>query len=561
MSMINWHQDLFRDLTHICEISLLDREERTATDLQRYTRSLAEWRSIAHYPNLVSNLYLARTNAAGSELLRYNAVNGHFQSEAWTARFLVLKQELARARGTGPADVGTVPDHDHRPISRLPIANAFYPVRLQGWQFEPNIPALMYRLQDQGDHLSPAKWIVVELNQDVLRNNVFPDLARRHFQGTDGLDFQVAVVGGSPSHVIYSSDANFGQQPIPDADGVLNIFGRPEAGTPESSVRVFQKPPTSTGLSNVLDIPWFPVFSAQPPEQDWQLLVRHRRGGPLGPFVVEMRNRNLAVSFVVIVLLVASLGTLLITTRRAQSLARLQMDFVTTVSHELRTPLTAISAAADNIARGVVDGKQHMIQYGSLIQNQTRRLSSLVEQVLLFTAMRQGRQWYALRAVDVQEIVSTSLTATSSLPQFSQFTFETDVEANLPRVMCDPALLSQCIQNLISNALKYSDTGKWVGISATLNQATNEVEISVMDRGIGIAPDDLPHIFEPFYRSQSVVLAQVRGTGIGLAVGKNIAEVFHGRLTVKSSLGKGSTFTLHIPCAVSEQNHADGAVR
>src|SRR5580704_75760 len=126
MSMINWHQDLFRDLTHICEISLLDREERTVTDLQRYTRSLAEWRSIARYPDLVSNLYVARTNAAGSELLRYDAINGHFQPEAWTTRFLVLEQELAQVTDTKTANVATVPDHDHRSVSRLPIANAFY---------------------------------------------------------------------------------------------------------------------------------------------------------------------------------------------------------------------------------------------------------------------------------------------------------------------------------------------------------------------------------------------------------------------------------------------------
>jgi signal transduction histidine kinase len=115
-------------------------------------------------------------------------------------------------------------------------------------------------------------------------------------------------------------------------------------------------------------------------------------------------------------------------------------------------------------------------------------------------------------------------------------------------VIGDAALLSQCVQNLINNALKYGGKEKWLGISAHFDPTLHEVDIRIADRGIGIASDDLPHIFEPFYRSPSVVSAQVRGTGLGLALAKNIAEVMKGRLTVRSSLGKGSTFTLRMPC-------------
>jgi two-component system, OmpR family, sensor histidine kinase SenX3 len=240
---------------------------------------------------------------------------------------------------------------------------------------------------------------------------------------------------------------------------------------------------------------------------------------------------------------------LVITARRAQSLAKLQMDFVTTVSHELRTPLTVISLAADNIVRGVVSGKQHLAAYGSLIQTQAHQLSALVEEVLLFAATRQGRQSFAFQPVDVSEIVKTTLVNGPALAPSSQFKVEQDIEPDLPPIVGDAGLLSQCVQNLINNALKYGGTEKWLGISVHFDPTVREVEISIADRGIGIGSDDLPHIFEPFYRSPSVVLAQVHGTGLGLALAKNIAEVMKGRLTVKSSLGNGSTFTLRVPCA------------
>jgi signal transduction histidine kinase len=137
-------------------------------------------------------------------------------------------------------------------------------------------------------------------------------------------------------------------------------------------------------------------------------------------------RRDLALSFGILSLLVVSVGMLIITTRRAQSLAKLQMDFVTTVSHELRTPLTVISLAADNIVHGVVNDKQHLAAYGAMIESQAHQLSALVEQVLLFAATRQGRQSYAFRPVDVCEIVDAALLNGSALGQSSEFRVEQD---------------------------------------------------------------------------------------------------------------------------------------
>src|SRR5262249_55026461 len=103
-------------------------------------------------------------------------------------------------------------------------------------------------------------------------------------------------------------------------------------------------------------------------------------------------------------------------------------------------------------------------------------------------------------------------------------------------------------------ALKYGRDQRWIGIRACV--ADDEVHVSIADRGHGIAPADLPHIFEPFYRSPSAQAAQIRGTGIGLALSKSIAEDLRGRITVDSAAGKGSTFVLHLPIARKEDGPA-----
>jgi signal transduction histidine kinase len=272
----------------------------------------------------------------------------------------------------------------------------------------------------------------------------------------------------------------------------------------------------------------------------------------LGAFVDEMRRRDLMISSGVLLLLVISMAILMIASYREQRLAKLQFNFVTNISHELRTPLTVISSAADNISHGMVEGKQQLAQYGAVIGNHARQLSGLVEQVLLFAAARDGRHRYDVRVLNVSQIIEAALAHTAGLIRSAQFTVEQTIEPGLPAVLGDLSALSQCLQNLITNALKYGGDRRWMGLRASLEEngpLGKAVQISVSDRGMGIAPADLPHIFEPFYRSSAAAAAQIRGTGLGLPLAKSIAEAIHGDLTVRSVPAKGSTFTLHLPVA------------
>jgi len=233
--------------------------------------------------------------------------------------------------------------------------------------------------------------------------------------------------------------------------------------------------------------------------------------------------------------------------------AELQVEFVASVSHELRTPLAVISSAADNIVDGVVDKQVDIRRYGSVIQKQGRQIAELVNQILLFASTRDRRSRYVLRPLQIPQVIESVLDNTSELLHDTGFIVERQIQASLPYVMSDPLALSQCLQNLIVNAVKYSGESRWIGIRAVLtdleNRAGQEIQIVVQDHGIGIERSELSHIFEPFYRSAAVSDAQIHGAGLGLSLAKDIVEAMGGKLAVVSEVGRGSSFTLHLPLA------------
>jgi signal transduction histidine kinase len=143
------------------------------------------------------------------------------------------------------------------------------------------------------------------------------------------------------------------------------------------------------------------------------------------------------------------------------------------------------------------------------------------------------------------------------------FTFQKEISPQLPWVIADPEALSKCVENLISNAMKYSGENRWLSLRAVCapDQGWPEVRISVEDRGIGIAPADLPHVFEPFYRAQGVRDGQVRGVGLGLYLVKRMMEAMGGSVSVSSKLAQGSVFTLHFPVFDSTEPHHDDAAK
>ena len=222
---------------------------------------------------------------------------------------------------------------------------------------------------------------------------------------------------------------------------------------------------------------------------EWHLVVNNRRGS-LAAAVAALRRRNLAISFGVLLVLAVTMGIIILATRRVQELARLQIDFVAGVSHELRTPLTVISSAADNIADGVVENRQQMAQYGRALRGQSSQLRELVEQILLFAATRDNRQTYSLEAAQVADALDLALENTAELIRGAGIAVECHVSRDLPNVSIDVRALSRCLQNLITNAIKYVGDACCIHIEAKTEEHGGEVTISIRDRGVGISPED-----------------------------------------------------------------------
>jgi signal transduction histidine kinase len=169
--------------------------------------------------------------------------------------------------------------------------------------------------------------------------------------------------------------------------------------------------------------------------------------------------------------------------------------------------------------------------------------------MLSFAGIQSGRRVYDRQPTNVTEIAERSLAEYAGPFAEDGWQIEQHFAENLPLVITDGSALESALKNLFDNALKYAARGKWLSVGACTVQhkKSTEVQITVADRGPGIAPKDLPHIFEPFYRGRSETAASTSGTGLGLCLVERNLRALGGRVTVRSAPGDGTSFTLHLP--------------
>jgi signal transduction histidine kinase len=380
------------------------------------------------------------------------------------------------------------------------------------------------------------------LDLDYLKTSVLPGLLQRHLGGGEKLDYQVEIVArDNPPTAIYRSEPDRAIGAHSDASvGLFDVqfdqfFRRGDEGRGE---RGRGGPPMMAGAGR----------------GRWLLSVRHKAGS-LEAVVAQTRRRTMAVTASILLLMLATAGALVRFTRRAQRLAELQMEFVAGVSHELRTPLSVIRTAAHNLGGGLISSAKQVQRYGALIEQESERLTGIVEQVLLFSNAKAGRTIAGREVVGVDFLIEGALDATAKIVQESRCTVEKRVDIDLAPVLGDPTALRHALQNLLSNAAKYGSEGGWIGVTAT-SGAEGEggmVEIRVADRGPGIPQDELAHIFDTFYRGKRAVEDQIHGTGLGLSLVKRIIEAHAGTVTAQSELGKGTEFVVRIPAAPADQ--------
>jgi two-component system phosphate regulon sensor histidine kinase PhoR len=180
-----------------------------------------------------------------------------------------------------------------------------------------------------------------------------------------------------------------------------------------------------------------------------------------------------------------------------------------------------------------------------MLSRETERLSSLIDRVLDWSRIESGRKTYHRDAWEVREVVDASLDALRAQRLNEPSRVEVQVQEGLPRLDVDRDAMAGALLNLLQNAYKYSGEDQRISLRAI--REPKGVAIEVEDHGVGIAPRDRKRIFERFYRVDNLLTRKTSGSGLGLAIARRIVEAHGGSISLRSELGKGSTFTIHLP--------------
>ncbi|HWM93074.1 MAG TPA: HAMP domain-containing sensor histidine kinase [Thermoanaerobaculia bacterium] len=514
------------------------------TGLERVAKQYERWRTEAPWPDLIRDVFVAERKGDGTlELSRFLPEARRFEPAPWSAGFEGVRARLS-TRSSG---------HARFPFSAI----------------EGELPGVWFPLSFAPPANGGEALLGLRLDEAFLAEEVLPELTRRHFGSPEETDYALAVLD-SRGRAVFRSDPDVPLEAFRNADLRLGMLGlrpfhemrslwrRREPGRRQRSlphrIHIAAPSPSAPGEKQ-----------SDPEDQDersqgaWRLAIQHRTGS-LEAAVAGVRRHNLMVSLGILTLLGVTSGLMVVTTQRAQRLARQQIEFVAGVTHELHTPLTAIRSAGQNLADGVVADPQQVRRYGSLIEREGRRLTDMVGQVLELAGIQAGRRTFQVRPEEVEDLLDGALEDCRVLLEEKKVRVEREIPPDLPPVLADRTALRGALRNLIENAVRHGGSEGWVGLQA--RGAKDGVEITVADRGPGIRSEDLPHLFKPFFRGRDTATNGVPGSGLGLSVVRHVVEALGGKVSVVSGssqgsgISQGSAFTLHLPAAPSGEGPA-----
>jgi signal transduction histidine kinase len=506
---------------------------------------VSSWRRCAQsgLQVLVAAAYLAEKTDGDFALTRLDPAGNRLETVSWPPDLSALRERLAR-----------------RPDPRSDDMPRFSPI-------DPDVPALIVfdrRVFRHGPGSPPPEWtrfVILRLDLAGLKRDLFPELTHRYFGSGSLQDYDLAVFRRSdPSRPIYVSGPG-GRISAGRWDATADLLTSrvfSEQRRSESAHRPPAPPETGAGFGGGPPPRPPPDWRPGPraggerrPVGGWRLVIAHREGS-LDAAVARVRRRNLAVGLGILGVLAGAVAITVVSARRAQRLARQQIDFVASVSHELHTPLAAIRSAGQNLADGVVNGEQQVRRYGSLIANEGRRLSEMVTSVLDFAGIRSGRRHYRMHPTSVEAIVDDALSQCSLAAEQRGIRVEREVADDLPPILADGEALGRALRNLMENAIKYGGSARWMRVRAETvpDGSRPEVAILVEDRGPGVREAERSRIFEPFYRGDDSGVTGATGSGLGLALVRPIVEAHGGSVTVESNGGSsGARFVVRLPAA------------
>ena len=486
-----------------------------------------QWKNTTHSRAVLHRVFLAIPQKQELQLLALDLEVGSLSQSPWPPEWSTIKSRLEARLSPGPWEGrgGPGPGEGGPPNTQRDDFATEIPVFAQGGP-RGGPPPFGRR---------EVAWLIVELNPAYLRDVLLPEVLQRFLGAAGSLEYQVEIVARAGAKgIIYQSDSSQGRI-ASTADASAILF------EPQQFLWPGGGPGRGPG-------------GGRGPERDremgrWQIYVRHRAGS-LEAVVSQARWRNLAIAAGVLLLIMATAVALMRFTRRTQKLAELQMDFVAGVSHELRTPLTVIHTAAYNLRGKMAHDPVQVERYGALIQKESGRLNSLVEQIMRFATAQAGQVIHQREPLSIEGLIDEAMAASKPLIEGSSCVVERHIAPDLPLVLGDREALRHAIENLVTNAAKYGlKGGNWIGIFAEKSGEPphQTVEIRVADRGPGIPREEQDQIFDPFFRGARAIEDQVRGTGLGLSLVKKIVEAHGGTIRVESESMTGTAFILRLP--------------
>ncbi|MDX1980630.1 MAG: ATP-binding protein [Bryobacteraceae bacterium] len=234
-----------------------------------------------------------------------------------------------------------------------------------------------------------------------------------------------------------------------------------------------------------------------------------------------------------------------------EKLERVRKDFVINVSHELRTPLASIQGYTETLLDGAIHDADHNVKFLSIIRANAERLGRLTADLLTLSRIELKTQKFQFASYYVNTLIMDSVDSIRPIADKKSIVLQTELGSARTEVFCDSEAVHQILVNLLDNAIKYTPEGGTITVGTnTLPVASGgveHVEIFVKDSGMGIPDEDLPRLFERFYRVDKARSRELGGTGLGLAIVKHLSKAQGGEVRVSSQLQKGSTFSFTLP--------------
>lgn len=231
--------------------------------------------------------------------------------------------------------------------------------------------------------------------------------------------------------------------------------------------------------------------------------------------------------------------------QKQRDLDTMRRDLIAWVSHDLQTPLTSMRAILEAVADGVVDDPETVKRYLNTAQRDVRNLSALIDDLFQMAQLDAGGFPLNKANASLSDLVSDTLESFTELAKQNETALEGNVDPDVDPVHMDTQAIGRVLNNLIGNALRHTPANGRV--SVWVRRVNQRVEVTVSDTGEGIQADDVPHIFEHFYRGEKSRSRATGGAGLGLAIARGIVQAHGGDIRVESETGKGAQFTFYIP--------------